>query len=145
MGEFRINFEVKGLGEVEAMLDRVERALTPPSFTESLGEGADVFVRGAQDRAPFDTGKLKNSIDKRPEGDTSWVVAPGEDLIPIYAAPQEFGAHAHGDGYMTFKYKGRWVRKKEIPAHPYMRPTFTEDSEAAARAVFEDIKRKITG
>lgn len=136
-----IEFRWDGVGNVRNFLKRVKKALEPPAITKALGDGADVYVRGAKQRAPKGTGRLSGSIHKQLEDEYSWEVSPSDDLIPIYAEPQEFGAK--GNPWMRFQIGGQWVQVRSIRPHPYMQPTFDQDTEAAFEAFKESFLRNI--
>lgn len=141
MADIGIHINVEGVGEAISWLDRVQRKCEPPEILEPLGHGADVYVRGAQRRAPVRTGRLMTSIDKELEGTDTYEIGPSDDLIPIYAAPQEFGAKGHP--YMKFQIDGQWVQVRAIKPHPYMDPTYRQDTREAFNTFKESFFRSI--
>ncbi len=143
MANVKIRITQKGLAGVLRAVKRVEDALQPPSITESVGKGADVFVEGAQARAPKEDGQLSRSISKRPDDGYSWIVAPDT----IYAGVQEFGATIRPKRADSLAIPGAggpvFVKEVTIPASPYMGPTFQQDQSLAVRAVKDAIDREI--
>lgn len=140
----KLTVRQKGLASVLRAVKRVEDALQPPSITESVGDGADVFVEGARARAPRRSGRLASSIDKTPDTPTSWII--GSDLI--YAGVQEFGATIRPATSPTLVYQGTngityFDKVVRIPSQPYMRPTFDLDQAEAVAAVKSDIVKNI--
>lgn len=131
------------LAEALRDLARVQRALLPPSITRSVGEGADVFVRGARRRAPRRSGRLAASINKTPAGPYAWDIAPDT----IYAGVQEFGAHIEPVTADALVFEGSgglvFTDEVDIPASPYMGPTFVADTSEAVRAVERAISQAI--
>ena len=143
MAEISLKIDVEGLEGALNELRRVRDALEPPSLTESVGDGADVFVLGARARAPHLSGELAASIDKQLDGGTTWTIAPST----IYAGVQEFGAtiDAQDARALAFVDDGilHFASVVHIPPSPYMTPTFLEDQAAATEAVEMSIRRKI--
>lgn len=122
-------------------LDKVERALSPPSITESVGDGADVFVEGARRRAPHRSGRLAASIGKTQVDPFTFEIAPDT----IYAGIQEFGGTIHSKPLMVFQDGPHLIHVEvvHLRPHPYMRPTFAEDTPKAVEAVRQSIESNI--
>lgn len=147
MVDVRISFEWRGLEGVREDIDHIKGALEPPSLTESLGVGADIFVDEARGFAPKLTGALAASIDKNRESDGwGWVISPFANQqgdVFLYAATQETGQVHTGD--MKFLGRDGWVSPKmvTIPGTEYMKKAFEAGESPAAEAIKEEIKTKM--
>lgn len=143
-----------GVREVSGKLKRMLGSFQGREKTELLMEGGKVYERGAKQRITeqglVDTGNLRAKVSADPSVD-------GVDVGPrgvVYAAIHEFGGvtrptvtpKMRGFAWWRFRQTGdpMWraiaLTKKthltvRIPARPYMRPTFDEDSGAAERAI----------
>ena len=144
MAEIRIDVKVEGVQEVEQVLDRAERALTPPELTDSLGAGADAFVKSLSSAAPHKSGRLARSVDKTQGGPTSWHVGP--DVVYDRIQDQGGTIRPHNK-FLKFADGGRevFLRSAHIRGQHYMDAGFEQGIEAAVEAVADDIFRKITG
>jgi hypothetical protein len=144
MAEIRIDVKIEGLGEVERVLDRAERALTPPELTDSLGAGADAFVKSLRSAAPERSGRLVGSIDKTQSGPTAWRVGP--DVVYDRIQDQGGTIRPHNK-FLKFTDGGGdvFLRSLRITGQHYMDAGFEQGIDAAVEAVAEDIFRKITG
>jgi hypothetical protein len=147
MVDVRITFEWQGLEGVRQDIDRIQGALEPPSLTDSLGIGADIFVEEARGFAPRLTGALAESIDKNRETDGwGWVVSPfanQQGEVYLYAATQETGQIHTGN--MRFLGRDGWVSPQmvDIPGTGYMQKAFASGETSAAEAIKEEIKIKM--
>lgn len=147
MVDVRLSFEWQGLEGVREDISRIQDALEPPSLTESLGVGADIFVEEARGFAPKLTGALAASIDKNREADGwGWIVSPfanQQGEVFLYAATQETG-QIH-EGNMKFLGRDGWVSPAmvDIPGTGYMQKAFAAGEAPAAEAIKEEIKTKM--
>lgn len=145
MAEIRISVNFEGLDSVQSDLDRIVRAIEPPSLTESLGVGADVFVVSAFDAAPKETGRLAASMHKEPDGE-GWAISPGD--VP-YANIQNVGGEIPRSGEADMRFMGRdgWVHLTHVTlvGSHYMDDAFALGHDMAAEAVAQEINKNIEG
>jgi hypothetical protein len=143
MAEIRISVNFEGLDSVQSDLDRIVRAIEPPSLTESLGVGADVFVTSAFDAAPKETGRLAASMHKEPDGE-GWAISPGD--VP-YANIQNVGGDNYGNPLMTFMGRDGWISTTHVHlvGSHYMDDAFALGHDMAAEAVAQEINKNIEG
>jgi hypothetical protein len=154
----RITWEWDGLESVKDKIQKIESALQPPGLTETMGQGADVFVSAAKQTAPTRSGALRSSIGKvEAEGDgAGWETGPqagtenerGTDVMR-YAKVQEDGMTINAKkDFMTFLgYDEAWHRKASvtIPPQKYMARAFAEGKDGAVAAVKQELDKKIEG
>lgn len=136
-GKIKITAKIQNRDKPKRYLDKAKKCLDDQNFDKALKAGAKVFEEGMQGRAPVDTRTLKKSIKARKNGQKSYKIGPGEKLIPIYAAPQEYGAK--GNPYMVFKTKAGWRKVRSIKPTPYVRPTWEQDRDKAYQAFKEQL------
>lgn len=143
MAEIRISVNFEGLDSVQSDLDRIVRAIEPPSLTESLGVGADVFVVSAFDAAPKETGRLAASMHKEPDGE-GWAISPGD--VP-YANIQNVGGDNYGNPLMKFMGRDGWISTTHVHlvGSHYMDDAFALGHDMAAEAVAQEINKNIEG
>lgn len=148
MAEVRLDFHWDGLDGVKERIDRIRDAISPPSITESLGIGADIFVDEARGFAPKLTGALSESIGKTRDGEgMGWLVSPFANNagdVYLYAATQEFGGHHEGNPWMTWEGPTGpvWKREVDIPGTEYMQRAFDAGVDPATEAITTDITAK---
>lgn len=146
MAEVRIDIRYDGLDRVQDSIDQFLDAIKPPSLTESVSKGADVFVTSLKDAAPVKSGTLRDSIDKFEVGPTKFQIGPRG---VIYAAIQNHGGTVHSSrpgGYLMISDNPDgpvYVKSVRIPGSHYMVKGFEAGIEPAAEAVKVDIITKI--
>lgn len=145
--------EVQGWQEAKAKLDNLIDGLKGKVLNETAEAAGLVFERGMKLRCPVGrTGLLRQSIHYKPTGMGRGEVGP--------TAPHAFfvefgtGMHSelhpphriypiHGDVLAWTSYKGRGLKGKTevvvastagMVGRPFVRPTYIEDREKAARA-----------
>lgn len=143
MADFNIRVSVDKR-RAKDKVDKVYDALTPLSLTESMGDGADVFVDRMREFAPHDTGYLEGSIDKKLIGPTEWEIGPEINYPVIYAALQNFGGVIEKSYYMTFEYQGRHYHTKAVSVQgsEYVSQGFISGREEAIETVVTEVLRK---
>jgi hypothetical protein len=144
--EVHVTVEINGVDGVTEAVGRIRDAIQPPSLTDSLGKGADVFVAAGQESAPSKTGALRESIEKQPDGDEAWTIGPNmEGDTHLYAKVQEEGGvHTpQSASSLVFVDDGKvwFVKSVTIPGTGYMEKAFEEGVSEAAQVV----KDAITG
>jgi len=133
-----VNIELD-VAEVEAAIAQAIDALSASNLINAQTKAAQVYMVGIRDRAPRLTGRLAVSFYvAQTDADT---VTVGSDLI--YAPVHEYGARitAKSATNLRFIVDGRLVFTKSvnIPARPYVLPTFEIDTPNAAQAFDEAI------
>lgn len=124
-----IKAEIVGLPEFKAQLERLSDAANADALAESVKSGLTLIRDAASAKAPYKTGNLRRSIhieiEEKRKNYAMGVV--GTDVV--YGPMQEFGGvvtNAFGKGITA-----------TIPAHPYMRPAWDENIDAAKREIKE--------
>lgn len=132
--------------EAAAELERAKAALEPPSLTESMGKGADVFVEYMKASVPKDTGRLESVIDKRLGDQNSWVIGPvlGSREETPYANIQNEGGTNVGNYYMILP-SGARFHTVTIPGTQYVQKALDAGREEAIEAVKEAVLSHIRG
>lgn len=125
--------------EVEAAIASAIDALSASHLIEAQTKAAQVYMVGIRDRAPRLTGRLAVSFYvAQTSSDT---VTVGSDLV--YAPIHEYGGRivAKNATNLRFVVDNRvvFMRAVNIPARPYVLPTFEQDTPAAAQAFDEAI------
>lgn len=146
MAEIRIEATFEGLQDVKDAVNRIASALEPDSLTESVGDGAAVFVETMRTAAPMKTGRLRDSIDKYLVGESAYVITGNT----VYNNIQNQGGtnHPQNGPYMWLPADGQFARATTsvtIPATHYVERAFLEGIAPATEAVSESIARKIEG
>jgi HK97 gp10 family phage protein len=115
--------EVRGFDVAIARLDELGSML-PDVLEAGTKAGALIVQNAAKDNAPYRSGDLRRSIhmEVTDKSSSSVTVIVGTDKV--YAAAQEFG---WPEGYPGLRgsYEG----------HPYLRPAFDENADAAREEV----------
>jgi len=125
-----------------SMIRSAVRALQPPQVTAAVEAALRVYQQGIQRRAPRKTGALGRSFTIEASGYSGEV---GSDLV--YANPQEQGAWiAPKNKSLKFQGAGgvHFQRKPiRLKPHPYVGPTFNQDSPRAVAAFAREIDQAI--
>lgn len=145
MANVRIDIRYVGKDRVQESIENVLNAIQPPSLTESVGKGADEFVKAVQDAAPVKSGALRSSIDKVAVDDNKFQIGPRG---VVYAAMQNYGGDVHSNrpgGYMgPIPGDGpQYIKDARIPATDYMNKGFATGMVPAAEAVKTSITEHI--
>lgn len=144
MAEVRISANVDAF-QAHEKLDRAIRALEPPSLTESMGAGADIFVDEMKARVPVDTGKLQSVITKEQNvGAVGWEIGPldGSYAETPYANIQDEGGTNYGKPYMILP-GGYRYHEVTIPGTHYVMEAFNLAKEEAIEVVKAEVLAKI--
>lgn len=125
--------------EVEAAIAQAIDALSASNLINAQTNAAQVYMVGIRDRAPRLTGRLAVSFYVAQTDSNT--VSVGSDLV--YAPIHEYGGRivAKNASSLRFVVDNRvvFVRSVNIPARPYVLPTFEQDTPAAAQAFDEAI------
>lgn len=119
-----MGIEITGDKEVIALLERIEKHILPSIIEDIALEAGRLIAQSAREKAPVDTGALRDSIttDVQVRGPTSVSVEVGPSVD--YADDVEFGS----------------LRQQ---AQPYLRPAIDETEDAAVEAAAEVLRRAL--
>ena len=134
----RIRVEIKGSKELQNALKKIPKNATRRSLAKAAKAGAEPILRSAKQKAPVDTGRLRDSLRSTFAYQSSRAarVQVASNLKPeggsrhSYDYYQEFGTSFH-------------------PAQPFMRPAVDEQHDNAVEqtrktmeeAVLEEVKK----
>lgn len=131
-----MKIELEGLEDV---LDRIEKITDPEAVNRALGQACALVERSAKQKAPKDTGELRQSITSKVENFQGIVYTPLE-----YAPYVEYGtgiyAEDGGRQDVPWRYKddeGNWHTTSGQHPQPYMRPALDENREQIIRLLKE--------
>lgn len=115
--------------EVKRELKRL-RKNTNAFLRRNIKMAAEATADGARHDVPVDTGALKESIVETIGPGVDWSVQAEE----IYGAYVEFGTGGLvsiplGWEAIAAQYKGKGIRKINLPARPFLIPNFRKQSE----------------
>lgn len=125
-----------GLAEFKAQLKRLSAAASADVLANAATAGLLLIQNAAKQKAPVKTGNLKRSIhiEIEEKHKDHAVAVVGTDVV--YGPIQEFGGVVKN----AFGIEGRTVT---IPPHPYMRPAWDENIEAAKREVADSLAAQL--
>lgn len=133
-------FRVEGMGEVLAALDELGDI---NNLDAALGRACALVERAAKQKAPKDTGALRNSITSKVEGDQGIVFTPLE-----YAPYVEYGtglfAENGGRKDVPWFYQddsGEWHMTSGMKPRPYMRPALNENRDKIISIIKEALSK----
>lgn len=134
------------LNGLEGIVDRLESYEDVQKFETQLKKACALVERAAKEKAPKDTGALKQSI-------TSEIRQDGDNLVGVvftpleYAPYVEFGtglfAEEGGRANVPWCYqddKGEWHTTSGQRPQPFMRPAVDENREEILRILREALK-----
>lgn len=132
-----MKIEISGLDNFEIETSVLERA---------VGKACALIERSAKEKAPKDTGALKNSI-------SSEVKINGDDIEGIVFTPLEYAPYVEygtglfatdGGGRTTpWSYQddaGNWHTTRGQKPQPFMRPALDENKDKVMRIIAEGIR-----
>ena len=128
--------EIEGLSEI---IGRIDSLVDIPGIESAMGKCVALVERSAKQKAPKDTGALRNSI-------TSEVKSDGTDIVGIVFTPLEYAPYVeYGTGLFAEAGDGRktpWLYEDEETGEkiftrgqkpqPYLRPALNENREKIA-------------
>ena len=145
------SLESGGIPETLAALKELPRLVEQKIMRTALRAAAKPIWKAAREKAPVDTGNLRDSITIKARRQTkknvqSVIIHPGFEWYKgdnYYAMFVEFG-HRIGKRPSRGKLRayGRDVRA-EVPPHPFMRPAFDERKEEAKRSFRVSLERDL--
>lgn len=133
-----MGIEIEGL---EAVTERFKALGDASEVEESLNQACALVERSAKQKAPKDTGQLRNSITSKVEGTEGIVYTPLE-----YAPYVEYGtglfAEEGGRQDVPWNYqddKGVWHSTRGQKPQPFLRPALHENREKIVQLIGEVI------
>lgn len=136
------DIRIEGLNEVLASIDRMGDTT---KFEMAVGKACALIERAAKEKAPKDTGALKQSI-------TSEVRKNGEDIEGVVYTPLEYapyveygtGLFAESGGRTDVPWvyqddKGEWHSTSGQKPQPFMRPAVNENRERVIQIIKEGL------
>ena len=137
------DIRIEGLNEVLASIDRMGDTT---KFEMAVGKACALIERAAKEKAPKDTGALKQSI-------TSEVRNSGDDIEGVVYTPLEYapyveygtGLFAEGGGgradvpWCYQDDKGEWHTTSGQHPQPFMRPAVNENRERVIELIKEGV------
>lgn len=135
--------KIEGLDEV---LAAIEKAADPDKVVSAMGKCCALVERTAKQKAPKDTGALRNSI-------TSDVIVEGGEVKGVIYTPLEYAPYVeYGTGLFAEEggRKTPWVYEDEKTGEkiftrgqkpqPFLRPAFNENREKIIDILKESIR-----
>lgn len=121
---------VKGLGKVLKNLKKFGKE-AEIEVHEITGDNATKIKIDAIQRAPLDTGKLKQGIQEIELGKADFKVMVNAGNIAPYSAYMEFGTGGMVQvpeelKEMAIKFKGKGVKEINLQPQPYLYPAFVK-------------------
>jgi phage gpG-like protein len=128
-----VRSQMLGLPEFKAQLNRLSDAANADTLANAVTAGLLLIQNVAAKKAPYRTGTLSRSIHSEIlEKRRNYAIgAVGTDVV--YGPIQEFGGVVKNAFGMGAEFS------VTIPAHPYMRPAWDEQIDAAIREIKESL------
>lgn len=126
---------------LDGVLDSFDNVVDESTLQQALGKACALVERSAKEKAPKDTGALKQSITSKVENDKGVVFTPLE-----YAPYVEYGtglfAEESGRKDVPWNYqddKGNWHSTSGQKPQPFLRPALDENRERIIEIIKEGI------
>jgi HK97 gp10 family phage protein len=126
---------------LDSILDSFDNVVDESTLQQALGKACALVERSAKEKAPKDTGALKQSITSKVENDKGVVFTPLE-----YAPYVEYGtglfAEESGRKDVPWNYqddKGNWHSTSGQKPQPFLRPALDENRERIIEIIKEGI------
>jgi HK97 gp10 family phage protein len=126
---------------LDSVLDSFDNVVDESTLQQALGRACALVERSAKEKAPKDTGALKQSITSKVENDRGVVFTPLE-----YAPYVEYGtglfAEESGRKDVPWNYqddKGNWHSTSGQKPQPFLRPALDENRERIIEIIKEGI------
>lgn len=126
---------------LDSVLDSFDNVVDESTLQQALGKACALVERSAKEKAPKDTGALKQSITSKVENDKGVVFTPLE-----YAPYVEYGtglfAEESGRKDVPWNYqddKGNWHSTSGQKPQPFLRPALDENRERIIEIIKEGI------
>lgn len=140
-----ISFEVEGLAGLEQQLLKVEAKAGAKFLRQALSKAATPVVRAAKEKAPVDSGALRQSIGKATRK------GRGKNVASVFVGPKEKNARALA---LANERRSKAIRGifyahivelgygRQAP-QPFLRPALEENANDAVTIFGRDMKLKI--
>lgn len=134
----RVRIEIQGVDELVRNLNKIPKNATRRSLAKAAKAGAEPILRSARQKAPVDTGRLRDSLRSKYAYQSSRAVR-----VEISSNMKPKGSSWHSyDYYQEFG-------TSQHPAQPFMRPAADEQKEKAVeetrrmmeQAVLEEVRK----
>ena len=134
------------IDNIEPLIQRLDKLADASKIEDAMGKACALVERSAKQKAPKDTGQLRNSITSKVERDAS-------DVVGVIFTPKEYAPYVeYGTG--LFAEKGG---RKDVPwvyiddegkghttsgqkPQPYMRPALNENRDKILQILKEGVK-----
>jgi HK97 gp10 family phage protein len=131
---------LKGLKDVLEDLQKFGEAMQKKVNDVTYANALELQEKAKQN-APFDLGKLKQSIQTIKLEDSSYLILANATGLAPYAAYMEFGTGGNVSvplelADIAIKFKGKGVKKIDLRPRPYMYPALVRQR----RIFLEDLK-----
>lgn len=138
----KVKVSIEGQRQIVRRLNVLSDEVAKTHLEASTLEGAEVIRKAIEDKAPKQTGYLKEHIEKEIDPKNSRrnkvTVKIGPHKDAFYAYFVEFGhALVKGSKKATKKVIGN------VPAHPFMRPAFDESKRNVRQTILLALKRRL--
>ena len=133
-----MKLEISGLN---AVVDKLENIAEPQELAKAMGKACALVERSAKQKAPKDTGALRNSITSKVDTNNGEVVGTVFTTLE-YAPYVEYGTGLFAEGGngrkdVPWAYEdeetGELIWTSGQHPHPYMRPALEENRENIVR------------
>lgn len=134
------------IDNIGPIIQRLEHLTDAGKIEGAMGKACALVERTAKQKAPKDTGQLRNSI-------TSKVKRDGNDVVGVVFTPKEYAPYVeYGTGLFAekggrkdvpWKYEddeGNWHVTSGQKPQPYMRPALNENRDKILRILEESVK-----
>lgn len=128
---------------LDRILDRLDKISSAANIDAALGKACALVERSAKQKAPKDTGELRQSITSKVEDHKGIVFTPLE-----YAPYVEYGTglFAESGGRMDVPWnyqddEGEWHSTSGQKPQPYMRPALEENKAAIKQILLEELTK----
>jgi HK97 gp10 family phage protein len=132
---------------MDSIIKRLDQLADVGKIEVAMGKVCALVERTAKQKAPKDTGQLRNSITSKVERD-------GNDVVGVVFTPKEYAPYVeYGTGLFAekggrkdvpWKYKDdkdNWHVTSGQKPQPYMRPALNENRDKIIRILEESVKK----
>lgn len=140
-----IEFKIEGLDELESRLERIGKKVGSKFLRQALSKAATPVVRAAKQKAPVDSGALRQSIGK------STQKGRGKNVASVAIGPKKGNARALALANSKRSKPIRGIFYAHIvelgygrqPPQPFLRPALDETANTSVEIFGNDLKVKI--
>lgn len=123
--------QIEGMEALLSKLNKLASLMTESEVEAAMRAGAMLITNRAKSLAPYETGTLRRSIHEQ-------VVRVGDGIVARIGVPS-LADDGTDLGYAVYQEFGT----SRMTAHPYLRPAFNEQRDAAIQEVGEAMKEII--